>query len=460
MSLSVCPKCKGTVQHGLWEVVSQCPNCGEQWPVEPNAPEKMTRKIVSRAWMYGFLSFVPVAGIVCGFLGLLWGFLAASRQKLVTATAALLLSSIVGLVGQPFLAYWAYGYAMDRTCESDLAALTRDIAAYRDANHALPKDLETLAKTDPSVPRRCRAGGGAYLYLPPLSTQPESAPADDLLLVMEAKPTHRQVRMCVTRDLQMRAMPHGQFQPILERTCLADMAEIAGTIRKYTAAKGGLPENPFFMPEDAAIPGASREGARSASKPTTRWIVNPRASRAGGGKYLYIDSSKPVAVERLAEGVCRCWAHAKAEAIALVAEFLPGKLAEPPGPPMAGSMPAGLALRTPMGPADKTLLMVERAPGHGSMRTCITRDGVARAFSEGQLKAMLSEPYNRQFQWALDPIKRTSPDGSVREDPDFRFMGMSPKQLVLAASLAIFGFCVVCTWLMWRSIRKTLREAS
>ncbi|MFB3891637.1 MAG: hypothetical protein ACE15C_06390 [Phycisphaerae bacterium] len=272
MSVTVCPQCKGTVQRGPWEIVPKCPNCGADWPVEPGAPERMVRMIIRRAWLYGILSFVPVVGIAFGVLGLLWGFLAASRRRIATAVPVLLLSAIVGIVIQPFLAYWAYGYEIDRMCLADVTRLAEALQMYRSSSHDLPPSIAVLAEVEGPVPKRCRAGGGIYLYfhpstatqpairpptagqttlpatgpatapatLPtttqsvpalaesaptslspagqPASTQPATKPAqspDLQLLVAELKPEHRQVRMCITADLRVRAIPHAEFRRML-----------------------------------------------------------------------------------------------------------------------------------------------------------------------------------------------------------------------------------------------------
>lgn len=241
MSVIVCPKCKGTLEKGAWEIVPRCPSCDAELPKAAVSPEQMVRKIVVKASLFAFLSFVPVLGFVFGLFGVFWGYLAASKQRVIVGATAMFISAVIGLVVNPFASYWAYGQAMDITCDSDMRALCNDIAACKTSCGDVPKDLACVsASCKHEVIDRCRAGGGKYLYYPP-GTQPEApkfskppeydlppwpafmlsvyaptvGPWDRTLLVAEAKPTHRHVRMCITQDLVVRALPHAEFATMM-----------------------------------------------------------------------------------------------------------------------------------------------------------------------------------------------------------------------------------------------------
>ncbi len=346
MSVTVCPKCKGTLQRGAWEIVTKCPSCETQWPVPPGEQERMLHKIVSRAWTYGLLSLLPVIGFLFGLLGILWGFLAATRRKVVTATITLLLSTVVGLVVQPFLAYWAYGYAMDRTCFNDITALNSSIEAYRSAKHDYPVDLAAASEVAGPVPARCRAGGGEYLYRSPATvTQPTMWPV-------------------------------------------------------------------------------------AASQPATA----PAATQPATGP---------------------------AEAVAPVPALV--KATQPATAPVVTTRPAERP--------EQQLLVIEAKAAHRHVRMVITADGQVRALPHAEFEMLLSQPWNHQFVAALvppPPKQKTAAETSaaqtkipvVTEDPNFRFLGMSPKQLLLAGCIAIAAFAAMVISILIHVIRREKRRGS
>jgi hypothetical protein len=221
--------------------------------------QKTQRKIVVRACAYTVLSFVPAIGFVFGLMGMFWGFLAVSKQRVAIGASAMFLSMCVGLIGQPFVTYWAYDRAMDAKCRSDMADLAKAIDAYQCSCNDYPRDLAALCRTVAKVPQRCMAGNANYLYFhPSTATQPAqsqpaatqacacvpvatqaaaSAPAgpeahaqaqptagpttlpakspDLQLLVIELKARHRQMRECMTADLKMKEMLPREFADML-----------------------------------------------------------------------------------------------------------------------------------------------------------------------------------------------------------------------------------------------------
>lgn len=253
----------------FWEVVTHCPHCGAEWVVDPDAQIKMIKKVALIAAFCAALSFLPLLGFLFGLAGTGLGILVFRLTKHGRGLAGLVISVVVGLGGQSYLAYWAYGYFTDRACQSNLTTLANSIYAYRTLSQTYPGSLKDMINLRLNVPTQCPVGGGKYIYAAPIdagpasrtavasgpttaqvaasqantpeaitpearppqasasqattanaaASMPASAPAvwgdDKTLIVAEALPEHRTERMCITSDLTVHGIPHAQFDQML-----------------------------------------------------------------------------------------------------------------------------------------------------------------------------------------------------------------------------------------------------
>ncbi|MFB3892631.1 MAG: hypothetical protein ACE15C_11480 [Phycisphaerae bacterium] len=277
MPTVTCPICRDTLKKGSWEIFTHCPSCGAEWPVDPDEPRRIKQKIITLAWTYAVLAFVPALGVIFGAMAVFWGYMAAKTRRALAGTVVMIIGMVVGIAGQPVLTYWGVGYLQDRACMADLQTLANSIYAYGQLTGQYPADLKTLENLRLPVPSRCAWGsGGPYYYRSPSAstqpttcsrpataasgsggtlmaetapvtptpaprprttelvgprpatrqaTQPTTAPAPDVfqkfgndrtLMVAEVARGHRYLRMCITTDDVVRSMPHKEFDKLLE----------------------------------------------------------------------------------------------------------------------------------------------------------------------------------------------------------------------------------------------------
>jgi hypothetical protein len=166
MASYTCPTCDITLKKGSWELFTHCPECQTPWIVDPRAPARNLRKVKTHAILYFVLSFVPIAGVVFGILGVFWGYLAIKFRYTVLGVTFMLLSAIVGLVFQSAFAWWGIGQLTDRQCLDQLQTLSASIRTYNDRHHRYPQSLPALTDEKLPAPTSC-IFGGVYFYLPP-----------------------------------------------------------------------------------------------------------------------------------------------------------------------------------------------------------------------------------------------------------------------------------------------------
>jgi hypothetical protein len=166
MASFTCPKCNITLKKGSWELVEQCPDCATPWVSDEGVPKRSLRRVQVMAGIFAVLSFVPYLGLVFGILGVFWSYLAVKVRHVALGIVLMIVSTLVGLVGQGALVYHEVGVFEDHNCQQRLGWLGESIQEYRAKNGHYPESLDVLEKGKFRTPKQCFAGG-KYFYLPP-----------------------------------------------------------------------------------------------------------------------------------------------------------------------------------------------------------------------------------------------------------------------------------------------------
>jgi hypothetical protein len=166
MASYTCPKCNIILKKGSWELVTECPDCKTPWVNDPQESMRKLRRVHILATVFAVLSFVPFLGLVFGALGVFWGYLAIKFRHVALGLVMMVVSTVVGLVGNTALLWYQLGQFGDHHCEMQLATLGSSIKAYREKSGHFPESMDALKKAKLETPKRCFAGG-TYVYLPP-----------------------------------------------------------------------------------------------------------------------------------------------------------------------------------------------------------------------------------------------------------------------------------------------------
>jgi hypothetical protein len=281
--------CGDTLRKGSWEIFTHCPSCGQEWPVDPDEPQRVKRRIVRNAALWTLVSLVPGLGIVGGMVGAFWGYLAVKIKHPVLGTTAMIIGIVVGAMGQSLVAWWAVGERDQGRCQKELTTLAGSIRAYAQQTRHYPPSLADLKRLDLPAPTECPGGGGAYFYLAPVISPPASgggltpttSPGNArTLMVAEVIQGHRRFRMCVTTDLEVRAVGQNAFDKLMAEPRNAAFA------RKFWRAWAATTQ-PDKKPAPAKTPGptaASAPATTAASGPATRRSPADAAATAVGAE--------------------------------------------------------------------------------------------------------------------------------------------------------------------------------
>jgi hypothetical protein len=202
------------VSRGSWEILTHCPSCKEEWPVDPAAPRRVKRAISVKAAVFCVLTCLPLAGaiwgivngmwtstdamcvlglglcaagIIMGLLSAFWGYLALRTKRTALGVAAMLVGVVIGVAAQSMVIWWLLGARDDSRCEREMAAFSRSVREYvgqtgcyppteapggseaKDgptAQAAGPVPLNTLEKMKLPAPLACPQASEEYWYLP------------------------------------------------------------------------------------------------------------------------------------------------------------------------------------------------------------------------------------------------------------------------------------------------------
>jgi hypothetical protein len=265
--LITCPKCGDTLRKGSWEIFTHCPSCSTEWPVDPDEPQRVKRRIVRNAALWTLVSLVPIVGIVGGMVGAFWGYLAVKVKWAVLGTTAMIIGIVVGAMGQSLVAWWAFGEWDQSRCQNALATLAASLRSFRMDTGFLPQKLADLSRMGLPAPTECPGQGGAYFYLRPSADSPPLPHGgDSTLVVAEINQGHRRVHMCITVDLVVRALGQNQFDKLMAEP---QNAAFAKAFWPAWAAATQPDKKP--APAKAPSPAATRAStATTTSGPATR----------------------------------------------------------------------------------------------------------------------------------------------------------------------------------------------
>jgi hypothetical protein len=126
------------------------------------------RRVLVMAGVFAVLSFVPYLGVVFGILGVFWSYLAIKFRHVALGLVLMVVSVLVGLVGQGALVNYEIGRFEDHNCQQRMGVLGASIREYREKNGHFPESMDVLVKAKFKAPKQCFAGG-KYFYLPPWS---------------------------------------------------------------------------------------------------------------------------------------------------------------------------------------------------------------------------------------------------------------------------------------------------
>lgn len=166
MASYTCPKCNIVLKKGSWELVTECPDCKTPWVLDATAAMGSLRRVQVLSTVFTLLSFIPFVGMVFGVLGVFWGYLAVKFRHVALGLMMMIVSTLVGLLGQSALIWYEVGQLEDYHCQSQLTTLAASIREFRQKNGYFPESMEALEKAKFAAPKRC-FGGGEYVYLPP-----------------------------------------------------------------------------------------------------------------------------------------------------------------------------------------------------------------------------------------------------------------------------------------------------